>query len=229
MKILTKFFFYYTLISLNALTVVSIFFLQAPLNLLYAVVLAPSTLFFWLKVTDPKGATESSWSARIVITIGIVSSLLILALYLQTDSNTKSKHISEILDKERSESSVKIASASAEINRLKLELDDNKAKDEQDKQTLPDTNSQEVIDLLNSLPSAQPSPTSTPLVSAKGKVKAIKTADVYEDRDSSSKVIGIVEKNSTYDYFDQNGNWYLIQIVEGRTGWVEFDKVYVQK
>lgn len=231
MKNLTRFFFYYTFLAINSLAVVSVFFLERPYNLIYAVVLIPSVLFFWLKVTDPQHATESSWSARLVIAIGVLSSLSILGYYLYDIRSGKISDLEKNLVQERANSGLQVASISAELALLREELRESR------EQVLAATISaektdrtQEIADLLNSLDSTSSAirkdeQKKQEVVLGSIKLTGTTATNVYEEKNSNSKIVGIAEPEKSYKYFEYSGTWYLIAVSEGRQGFIESDKV----
>jgi len=229
MKKLTRFFFYYTFLLLNAMTVVSVVFLETPYNLIYAVVLTPALVFFWLKITDPIGATESSWSARLVIAIGVLSSLSILGFYLFQVEKQEIAALEEQLANERATSGLQIASISGELSLLRTQLLEKTSvlMASTSAEIKPNQESQEILALLNALESSDKDTTDDNELLAIGKVKSSSEAvsNAYEQGSSSSKIVGIIEPDKIYNYFEYTGSWYLVELSEGRQGWVESDKV----
>lgn len=226
MKKISRFFFYYTFILLNGLTVVSLFFLGSPYNLLYGVVLVPSLLFFWIKITDPLHATESSWSARLVIAIAVVSSLLIFGFYLRNDLYQKASIVEGQLAMEKSNSASQMASISAELALLRQQLNQ-QTEAEPVASSEPKIVDQQVIDLLNSIETTDKNDSQQPTILGEVRLKGKAESNVYESKSNSSKIIGIAEVNTSYDYFKLEDTWYYLEISEGRRGWIESDKVYI--
>ena len=231
MKNLTRFFFYYTFLAINGLSIISVFFLERPYNLLYAAVLIPSVLFFWLKVTDPQHATESSWSARLVVVIGVLSALSILGYYLFDLRHGKISDLEKSLVEEKASSGLQVASISAELAAVREELEESRQEVlSASKSAVPVKRDQEIADLLNSLEST----TSAIKKDAQGdkevvlgsiKIKDTTAVNVYEKTSKNSKIVGIAEPDKNYSYFEYSGTWYLIEISEGRQGYIESDKV----
>lgn len=237
MRNLTRFFFYYTFLSVNALVFVSFSFLDTPYNLIYTVVLAPTVLFFWLKITDPEGSTESSWSARLVIAIGVLSSLSILSFYLYQTKEGLVSELEQQLAQERTNSGLQVASISGELALLRSEL----LTREQDQDTdvleastsaRNDQDSKEILDLLNALDQTNQNDKNSEDISTKdviGKVSLLSSspANVYKEGNLNAKIVGILEPELDYNYFEYNGSWYLVEISADRQGWVESGKVKV--
>jgi len=78
----------------------------------------------------------------------------------------------------------------------------------------------EFMDAIQSLKeSASPSPSPAPLGYVK-KNTQFDTVDIYQKASFSSTVIAQMENARSYPYFERSNNWYLIQMPDLKTGYV---------
>jgi len=226
MKNIGKFFFYYTVLGVTGLTIGSFFFLPTPYNLIQPIVLVPSLLFFWLKITDPDSATESSWSGRIVVVLTVLTALMLFGYYLKSDSKAQVKALT--LQVEQSNQTTE-ASISAELALLKQELVNMKSTRDVESAASSSANSNDILDLLRSLdpvkPSATPAPVMAKIIIGQVQIAGTSPINVYEQNNNSSKIIGVAEGQSVYDYYESKGKHYLIKLGETQEGWVEAENV----
>ena len=82
MKKYNSIIFYYSVFIVTVVLIGSVFFLPRPFNIIQPIAFAPMFIFFWLKITSPEDATESSWSVRLILILFVLSSLGILGYYL---------------------------------------------------------------------------------------------------------------------------------------------------
>lgn len=219
MKNLTNIVFYYTVFALTILTLASFFYLDMPYSLIQAVLISPSALFFWLRITDPEHATEASWSGRLITVVVILISVSLFSFYIFINKPKETIQVTS--------SDVETASLSAQIKALEDQVQ-NFSEEKKEIEESTKSGSNEIIDLINSLPSTIPSPTptATPRISL-GNVQVKQTVgtNIYQEANQNSKIIGIAEGGKKYIYYEKVLNWYLIEFEESLTGWVQSKEV----
>ena len=214
-----KFLFVYGIIAATAIGIGSFFFSPRPENFIGLVLLFPIIAYFWLRVTSPAQVPSSKWSLRLILVVFILVTLGIFGFSLfrkaeedrrltqeaiiQAETLTRLEELKKELQtlSQKSASGEEIAS---DVARIKEELSELKEKD------LTNTN------LLGAYASLEDIPIGHITIS---NPKVIKL-DVYKERTASSEVIWKIDYGENYQYFQKEGDWYLIKLPDGTTGWV---------
>jgi hypothetical protein len=82
MSKLQKILSFYSIIVVTALVVGAPFFQSRAEGLFILVLFAPVAIFFWLKITHPEKVDTLNWSLRLVVVLGLLSSLTLFGYYL---------------------------------------------------------------------------------------------------------------------------------------------------
>ena len=219
MKGFEKFLFFYSIIAVTAIGIGSVFFSPRPENFVGLLLLFPIIAYFWLRVTSPAQVSFSKWSLRLILVVFILVTLGIFgfSLFRKAEENRKLAQEAiiqaetlvrlEDLKKELQALSQKSASGeeiASEVARIKEELSELKEKD------LTDSN------LLGAYASLEDIPIGHTTISNPKVTKL----DVYRDKTTSSTVIWKIDYGENYQYFQKEGDWYLIKLPDGTKGWV---------
>jgi hypothetical protein len=224
MKGFEKFLFFYSIIAVTALGIGSLFFSPRPENFIGLIGLLPVIAYFWLRLTSPSEVSSSKWSLRLVLVIFVLSTLGVygFSLFRRMDEELKLKKEAliqtqtlarlEDLKAELQVLSQKSSSGEAiasDVARIKEELTALKEKD-----TL-NSNLLGAYETLEDIPIGK-------ITIASSKVTQL---NVYQDKNSTSKVLWKIDYGENYQYFQKEGSWYLIEIPDGNKGWVSASDV----
>lgn len=219
-----KFLFVYGIIVATAIGLGSLFFSPRPENFIGFVLFLPVIVYFWLRLTSPNEVPSSKWSLRLILVVFILTTLGIYGFSLfrraEEELNIKKEALIqtetlaklEDLKKELAILAQKSSSGEAvaeDVARIKDELTALKEKD-----TLNSN-------LLGAYASLEDIPIGY-LTISNSKVTKL---DVYQDKNSTSTVLWKIDYGENYQYFQKEGNWYLLEIPDGNKGWVNASDV----
>lgn len=231
MKGMEKFLFYYSLLAITILFFTSVFFAPRPLNFISLVLLIPIIIYFWLKTTSPASTTPNFWSLRVVGVLLVLSILGIFSYSLGTTKQvpqktenldeTKVKSDSDVITKEllskiaalnEEDSNEEIAKELAEIRKELARISSRSANDTGiGGSTLGKvTDVEDISKTLESIPYG--------FVTIKE--AGVDGIDVLDDPVFSASRVGIMRKDTNYEFFEKKDGWYLIKLPEGDQGWV---------
>ncbi len=209
------FLFYFSLVAITILFLVSPFFLPKPQNIINAVLLAPVAFFLWTHALNPDFFSAPKWSPKIGALILVFSFLGIFAYFL---SVSFAKYLTF--------GSIAMPNSDAAINDIRQSLNETNTRDGEFKSYIEGelTTIKAKVDNLGArdVSVLGVTPTETPTLPA-GTVGQITAKDanltdiaIYETASVDSKVVGSAKYGITYPYSEKNEAWYKIT-----EGWVE--------
>lgn len=165
-----------------------------------------------------------------VITLCFLSSLLSITIYKsQKNKNCPTPNTANVIKTQaESPAPVKIENAddiTRELQEIKDELAKIRAEQRGVNQILGAATSGSVSEFMDALEilkesaSTSPSPSPVPLGYVK-KNTQFNTVDIHQSPSFSSTVISQMENTRSYPYLDKKDNWYLIQMPDLKTGYV---------
>ncbi len=229
MKKYQLFLSYYSTVIVTSLFIWSFFYATGSQGFLLTLLLIPICVYFWLLVTGfLKNRTEESlpdtkrhnlkFALFAFISVLFISALS-LFFYSQVDNHFTAR--------------LKSLEASKEVNNLKKELEDaNRTKASYEnvmlelnqlKNELTKLREDQANGVLgtNSTKQGSSSVASSQVGFVTLKDSANKTANVYQEKNLSSKVIGRVQFGTDYIFTQKESSWYFIRVGDKKEGWVD--------
>lgn len=229
MKKFEKILFGYSIIAVTLIFITSGLFAPSPQNLISAALLLPILAFFWLRVTNPQSVTVAKWSARLLIVIGLLSSMSIYAFILGGTITGGGQKQADLVAQEYQG---KVSQLEEEIEKLNQEAktseelaeelsdikDELKALNLEGKLILGTQNqSSQLGDLLKEL---EENEDKIPLGNVSLSSDLVKEVSAYDEPNFSAVTVGTINYGVSYPYFEVNGSWYQIRLADETLGWV---------
>jgi len=199
MKNLEKFLFFYSIIVINVLFTVIGVISPKPVNIISISLLLPLLIYFWIRLTSPKGSDPVLWSLRFFLSIFAVSVIAVLGFIY--NKNTTNRPIHETTDtvvKTPPPSPSPLISPSPKAEEKGESIADIIIENENNEKT-------------------------SLWITGKNKEKEI---DVYSENSFSSQKIGVLDPELNYPYLEIKNNWYKVVIDTDTSGWINSEDVY---
>jgi hypothetical protein len=207
----------YSIVFITAFAISSPFFLPRPYSLLLTVLLVPFVVYFWIGITNPSQVNVGKWSIRLLVVLSIFSLLGVLSFWLS--QNSIKNQSNDSLEKAETDnpqtiglqvsspsSSFEPANLQKEIDVIRDDLSEIKAMLESKNYSLGISTEEENF----------------------GRITLIdgqKSADIYDTNKSSAKRIGEIVAGNNYYFFKKEGEWYQVEYLTDRVGWVKTEFV----
>jgi type II secretory pathway pseudopilin PulG len=220
--------FYYTLVIVTIIVFGSVFILPDPYKIIIPLILIPSFLFLWLNITNPEGASESTWSYRVMVVILILAALGLFGFISASKMDVYKNKQNEV-----SEQSQKIDELNNQINDLKDKINSLGSKQNENTATESANNSdtlgenttnEQISDLIKYIDNTSSSSSTTSSNNTKiaGYIRVTSKSeiDVYSQNNETSRIVGIASLGKKYPFYESKGDWYMIEFDAGKNGWV---------
>ena len=227
-----KLLFYYSIILSTILFIGSIFFLPNLVNIILAVAFLPIVVFLWIKATNPGKVSTPQWSFRLLLIVGLISTLGIYTYFFsqklfsnkEVGSEQKQTQVSlgdlqsaieKLRTTEKSSDNQTLLSA---LDSIQSELQNLTEKQTQIFQILgvTDTASQSVTDSA-ALSDINPD---EPLGFITVKTENL-SVNAYTQPSATADFIDKLEFGESYPFFQSQGGWYKILLPDDVQAWVK--------